>query len=211
MRVPGSATRAFRPGRWDRRKAACGARAPAAPAPPHRRSPAPSARAAAPARAPPASELAPRAGRGPTRHAGSRAADRTVPAAPSAPARGSPRAPSRHRHRRTKCCSAISCSALSTGRALSRPGLSSRSESSARSPRPGRARRLAAGSDRAALPAADTRLRARSGSASRAHGTASARRSRARDRHVMLLHRLQQRRLRARRGAVDFVRHQQAA
>ncbi len=34
---------------------------------------------------------------------------------------------------------------------------------------------------------------------------------RARDRDVMLLHRLQQRGLRARRGAVDFVGHQQAA
>ena len=69
--------------------------------------------------------------------------------------------------------------------------------------------RSASGSGRAALPAADRCLPARAGSASRAHGRAGQIVAGAGDGDVILLHRLQQRRLGARAGAVDLVGHQQ--
>ena len=78
-----------------------------------------------------------------------------------------------------------------------------------RRPRPGSRRRSRPGSGRAAPRAAGRCPRTRSGSASRARGTGRGSGSRrALDRHLALLHRLEQRGLRLRRRAVDLVGEQ---
>ena len=152
-----------------------------------------------------------RAGPGPRRRAGARRAGcpragRRAPASRIASTTLSPTG-----MWRTRRCAASRSAAFSTGCASASSGRWSRAASAARRRVRDSRRRCASGSGRAAPRAADMCLPAPAGSGWPAHGTAAAGVVLAGDRDAALLHGLQQRRLGARTGAVDLVRHQQLA